>query len=77
MCITLHNLCGPPWGLGVGIGHPSLLGPVSFVSHPPHLAWFLFFTLPLVFGTLMHFRLFLFFSQSTADYLGNQNNLLP
>lgn len=45
-----------PGGLGVGMGHPSLLGPVSSVSQPPRLAWFLFFTLPLVFGTLMHFE---------------------
>lgn len=66
-----------PGGLGVGVGHPSLLGPVSSVSQPPRLAWFLFFTLPLVFGTLMHFRSFLFFSQSTADFLGNQNSLFP
>lgn len=66
-----------PGGLGVGVGHPSRLGPVSSVSQPPLLAWFLFFTLPLVFGTLMHFRSFLFFSQSTADFLGNQNSLFP
>lgn len=66
-----------PGGLGVGMGHPSLLGPVSSVSQPPRLAWFLFFTLPQVFGTLMHFRSFLFFSQSTADFLGNQNSLFP
>lgn len=43
MCITLHNLCGPPWGLGVGIGTPPYLA--RFLSSLIHHTWLGFYFL--------------------------------